>query len=98
MWHARFGHINYDSLIIMKQKGVQGLPTIPRQLSPCDTCILGKHSKQPFNDSMFQASRKLGLIHSDLCGPMHVPSTNGKKYIMTFIYDFTWMSWVYLLK
>ena len=23
LWHARFGHINYDSLIIMKQKGVQ---------------------------------------------------------------------------
>ena len=45
LWHARFGHINYDSLRIMKQKGVQGIPTIPRQLSPCDACILGKHSK-----------------------------------------------------
>ena len=33
LWHARFGHINYDSLRIMKHKGVQGLPTIPRQLS-----------------------------------------------------------------
>ena len=40
--HTRFGHINYDILIIMKQKGVQGLPTIPRQLSQCDACILGK--------------------------------------------------------
>ena len=45
LWHARFGHINYDSLRIMKQKGVQALPTIPRQLSTCDACILGKHSK-----------------------------------------------------
>ena len=56
----------------MKQKGFQGLPTIPRQLSQCDDCIIGKYIKQPFHDSMFRASRKLGLIHSDLCGPMQV--------------------------
>ena len=82
----------------MKHKGVQGLPTIPRQLSPCDACTLGKHSKQPFNDSMFRASRKLGLIHLDLCGPMPIPSAIGNKYIMTFIDDFMKMCWVYLLK
>ena len=45
---------------------------------------------------MFRASRKLGLIHSDLCGPMPFPSANGNKYIMTFIDDC--MCWVYLLK
>ena len=82
----------------MKQNGFQGLPAIPRQLFPCDACILGKHNEQPFNDSMFRASRKLGLVHSDLCGPMPVPSANGNKYIMTFIDDFTRMCWVYLLK
>jgi len=30
LWHARFGHINYDSLRIMKQNGIQGLPTISK--------------------------------------------------------------------
>ena len=63
----------------MKEKGVQGIPTIPRQLSQCDACILGKHNKQNFHDSMFLASRKLGLINSYLCGTMHVPSENGNK-------------------
>ena len=29
---------------------------------------------------------------------MHVPSTNGNKYIMNFIDDYTGMCWVYLLK
>ena len=29
---------------------------------------------------------------------MRVPSTNGNRYIMTFIYDYTRMCWVYLLK
>jgi hypothetical protein len=51
LWHARFGHINYDSIWIMKQQGIQGLPTIPKKISPCNACILGKHCKQPFYGS-----------------------------------------------
>ena len=47
---------------------------------------------------MFRASRKLSLIHSDLCGPMPFPSANRNKYIMTFIDDYTRMCWVYFLK
>jgi hypothetical protein len=48
LWHAIFGHINYDNLHLLKNNGVSGLPTIPRNLKQCDACILGKHSKQPF--------------------------------------------------
>ena len=41
LWHLRFGHINYDSLKILKQYVVQGLPTIRKQISQCDVYILG---------------------------------------------------------
>ena len=98
LWHARFGHLNSDSLRLLKKNGVAGLPTIPRKHKQCDACILGKHSKQSFHDSHSRAHRKLELIHSDLCGPMPIPSANGNKYIMTFIDDYTRMCWVYLLK
>ena len=98
LWHATFGHLNYDNLRLLKKNCVAGLPTVLRKLKQCDACILGKHSKQSFHDSHSRAHRKLELIHSDLCGPMHVPSANGNKYIMTFIDDYTRMFWVYLLK
>jgi len=98
LWHARFGHINYDSLCLSRKNDAFGLATISRKLKQCDACILGKHNKQPFHDSTSRACRKLELIHSDLCGPMPVPSANGNKYIMTFIDDYTRMCWVYLLK
>lgn len=81
----------------MKKNGVTGLPTIPRKLKQCDAYILEKHSKQSFHDSHSKAHRKLELIHSDLCGPMPIPSTNGNKYMMKFIDDYTRMCWVYLL-
>jgi len=98
LWHAIFGHLNYDSIRLLKKNGVTGLPTIPRKLKQCDACILGNHSKQSFHDSHSRAHRKPELIHSYLCGPMHVPSTNGNKYTMTFIDDYLRMCWVYLLK
>jgi len=31
LWHARFGHLNYDNLRLLKKNGVVGLPTIPRK-------------------------------------------------------------------
>ena len=83
---------------MLKKNGVNELPTIPRKLKQCDTCILGKHSKQPFHDSQSRAHRKLELVHSDLCGPMLVASANVNKYMMTFIDDYTRMCWVYLFK
>ena len=98
LWHARVGHLNYESLYLLKKNVVVGLPTIPRKHKQCGACILGKHSKQYFHDSHSRAHRKLELIHSDLCGPMPIPSANGNKYIMTFIDDYTRMCWVYLLK
>jgi len=74
---------------LLKKNGVTSLPTIPKKLKQRDACILGKHSKQSFHDSHSKAHRKLEIVHSDLCGPMHVPSANGNKYMMTFIDDYT---------
>ena len=82
----------------MKKKGIKGLPTVPRNIIPCDACIIRKHCKQPFHSSSFRASRKLGLIHSNLCGPMHVAIANGNKYVLTFIDDYSRMCSVYFLK
>jgi hypothetical protein len=66
-------------------------------MKQCDTFILGNKSRQPFHDSTSRACRKPKLIHSYLCGPMLVPSTNGNKHTMSFIDDYTRMCCVYLL-
>jgi len=58
LWHAIFGHINYDNLRVLKNNGIFGLPTIPRKLNKCDACILGNHSKQPFHYSTSRACIK----------------------------------------
>ena len=54
--------------------------------------------RKPFQEYRFKACRKLEPVHYDLCFPMSVPSTNGNKYLITFVYDYSRMCWVYLLK
>jgi len=56
LWHAPFGHINYGNIRIMKNQGINGLSTIPRKITCCDACILGKHCKQPSHSSSFRYS------------------------------------------
>ena len=98
LWHGIFDHLNYNSLRLLRNNGVYGLSTIPKQRNKCDACILGKHSKHAFQESKFRVCRKLELIHFDLCVLMPTPSTNGNKYLMTFVDDYSRMCWVYLLK
>ena len=37
LWHARFGHVNYDSLCLLRNNGVYYFPIIPRKRNTCDT-------------------------------------------------------------
>jgi hypothetical protein len=98
LWYAKFGHINYDSLCLLRKNGIFGFPTIPRKLKQCNACILGNRNKRPFHDSTSRPCRKIELIHSDLYDSMPIPLENGNKHIMYFIDDYTRMCWVYFLK
>ncbi|GKC02951.1 retrovirus-related pol polyprotein from transposon TNT 1-94 [Tanacetum coccineum] len=41
---------------------------------------------------------KLYLLYMDLCGPMHVASVNGKKYILVIVDDYSRFTWVKFLR
>ncbi|XP_076901612.1 uncharacterized protein LOC143556071 [Bidens hawaiensis] len=72
-WHKRFSHLNFDALKQLHEKEmVIGLPKIYATLK-CESCIVGKQTRKPFNSTSWRASTKLGLVHTDLCGPMQTP-------------------------
>ncbi|CAK9833730.1 Retrovirus-related Pol polyprotein from transposon TNT 1-94 [Anthophora retusa] len=52
-------------------------------------CDKGKICRQPFKPSNRKSNEKLGLVHSDICGPMRTESIGGAKYFVTFIDDHT---------
>src|SRR5690606_23148677 len=45
-----------------------------------------------------RTTKKFELIHSDLAGPINVPSMTHGKYLITFIDDFTRCAWTTILK
>ena len=56
-------------------------------------------SRKPFpTGQAWRASKKLELVHTDVCGPMRTPSLENSKYFILFIDDYSRMTWVYFLK
>src|ERR1039457_549699 len=52
--------------------------------SMCEACIFGHQARLPFIDSVEKNYGLLELVHSDVCGLMHVPSLGGARYVFTF--------------
>lgn len=96
-WHCRYGHLHFDGLKSLHDKRmVVGLPKITLSIT-CEACIFGKQARKPFQYSSWHAQDKLELVHTDLCGPMQVPSLGKSLYYFLFIDDLTRMCWVYFL-
>ena len=55
-------------------------------------------TKSPFNKQGERASDLLGLIHTDVCGPLSTTARRGFNYFVIFIDDFSRYGYVYLMK
>ena len=64
----------------------------------CESCLLGKMTKSPFSGHGERAADLLGLVHTDVCGPMSTQAMGGFSYFITFIDDRSRFGYVYLMK
>ncbi|KAK8554259.1 hypothetical protein V6N12_031225 [Hibiscus sabdariffa] len=55
-------------------------------------------TKAPFTGKGERASDLLGLIHSDVCGPMNTQARGGFQYFITFTDDFSRYEYIYLMR
>jgi len=88
-WHQRYGHLNVTDLKAMQSKNmVKGINFASKTNEiNCEVCAKCKIHVQPFKPSSNREKNILGLIHSDICGPMSTESIGGAKYFVTFIDD-----------
>lgn len=91
IWHKRYGHLNYRDLKLLHDRdAVTGLDLSEKFKSmKCKQCDKAKIHCLPFPQSDSRAENILELIHSDICGPLQVPSLDGARYFATFIDDKT---------
>ncbi|KAJ3708372.1 hypothetical protein LUZ61_012077 [Rhynchospora tenuis] len=94
-WHLRFGH---PSLATSRKILVNNaLPCTSKDLHLCNDCNLAKSHKLPFSISSSVTHAPLDIIHADVWGPAPVVTSNGFKYYVIFIDDFTKFSWIFFL-
>ncbi|GJS68659.1 retrovirus-related pol polyprotein from transposon TNT 1-94 [Tanacetum coccineum] len=92
LWHKRLSHLNFDAINHLAKNGlVLGLPKFKFEKDHmCSACAMGKSKKQIHKPKSKDTNQeKLYLLHMDLCGPMHVGSVNGKKYILVIVDEYS---------
>lgn len=67
-WHARLGHINFETIKTMIAKElVIRIPSAPKVKETCASCLLEKQARQMFpKKTSYRAFQVLDLVHSDL--------------------------------
>ncbi|SGY62767.1 BQ5605_C007g04732 [Microbotryum silenes-dioicae] len=60
----------------------------------CNACLTSKAHRLPFPPSSFHASEPLALVHSDVLS-FPEESFSHKRYLVTFVDDFSRKTWVY---
>ena len=97
LWHMRLGHMSEKGMTLLSKQGRLGSVGTSK-LSFCDHCVLGKQKRVSFSTAQHRTQGVLDYIHSDLWGPSRVPSMGGKRYMLTFVDDFSRKVWAYFLR
>jgi transposase InsO family protein len=99
LWHHRLGHPS-DRVLVSAVPSLSSCISINNKhvQHHCKHCVIGKMHKLPFAPSQFHSTQPLELIHSDVWGPAPVNSSNGYRYYLLFVDDYSRFSWLYLLK
>jgi hypothetical protein len=69
IWHCHLGHINKKRIETLHKDGLLSSFDF-ESFDMCESCLLGKMTKAPFTSQSERVSDLLGLIHTDVCGPM----------------------------
>jgi hypothetical protein len=76
IWYYRLGHINEKHIERLHKDGL--LSSFDSEsFDMCESCLLGKMTKAPFTGKSERASDLLGLVHTDICGPMSSVARGG---------------------
>ncbi|RDX93289.1 hypothetical protein CR513_24476, partial [Mucuna pruriens] len=85
LWHLKFCHLNFKDLhLLANHKMVKGLPQV---------LVLEATSRNNNIIVPTTTTKKLQVIHSDVCGPMQIETPEGNWYFIYFIDDLTKKIW-----
>nr|GEW68114.1 hypothetical protein [Tanacetum cinerariifolium] len=97
LWHCRLAHINKKRIEKLQHDGLLKF-TDNEPFDQCVSCISGKMIRKSFSHKTEKVKDVLGLIHTDVCGPLRHVSKKGASHFITFTDDYSHYGYVHLLK
>ena len=97
LWHCRLGHVGEKRINKLYKEGYLDNYDY-ESYKTCESCLKGKMTKSPFIGTGERASELLGLVHTDVCGPMKIQAKGGYSYFITFTDDMSRYGFLYLMK
>jgi hypothetical protein len=99
LWHQRLGHIGENGLRLLHGKGmVEGMSNCSLNFDFREHCVYGKKNWVRFPSGAMRAEGILQLVHSDVFGPVSVPTLGKSMYYVSFIDEFSRNTWIYFLR
>ena len=77
---------------------VEGMSNCSLDFNFCEHCVYGKKNRVTFPSGAKRAKEILELVHSEVFGPVSVPSLGKSVYYVSFIDDFSRNTWIYFLR
>nr|GFA29672.1 hypothetical protein [Tanacetum cinerariifolium] len=97
LWHCRLAHISKKRIEKLQQDGLLK-STNDESFDQCVSCLSGKMTRKLFPHCPERATDVLGLIYTDVCGPLRKVSRQGASYFITFTNDYSRYGYIYLFK
>ena len=91
-------HLCYPSFKVLKSRFPSFSKGLVIESFHCNHCELAKHKCDSFSISNTRTLIPISLIHSDIWGPSTAPNIFGARWFVSFIYNCTSVTWIYLLK
>ncbi|GJZ34340.1 reverse transcriptase domain-containing protein [Tanacetum coccineum] len=83
LWHCRLAHISKKRIEKLQHNRLLKT-TDEESFDQCVSCLSGKMTRKPFPHRTKMATDLLGLIHTDVCGPLRHVSRQGASYFINF--------------
>nr|GEV24230.1 hypothetical protein [Tanacetum cinerariifolium] len=97
LWHCRLAHISKKHIEKMQQEGLLK-STDDESFDQCVSCLSDKMTRKSFPHRPERATDLLGIIHTDVYGPLRHVSRKYASYFIIFTNDYNCYGYVYLLK
>ncbi|KAK9070010.1 hypothetical protein SSX86_010408 [Deinandra increscens subsp. villosa] len=95
LWHSRLGHPGATILRLLNSSNKIRVNKFSNK-PLCSSCVMGKHIKLPFYESLSVTNAPFDIVHSDVW-TSPVTSTGGHKYYVLFLDNYTNHLWTFPL-